>query len=274
MADGHGTHAERVEHYSAKLQCDPSDVNARHELALAYVEIGDWQLALSELRIAERLNKPDSGLDFSVTRARALVIGGRIEAARVVLDVFLQKSPDHAAALFVRARILDTLKKPEQSLADYRKALEFTVNPEPDFFLEMADKLVAQHCNDEAIALIQKSIGMKGQVPSLVLKAMALEIAAGRYDDALRRLDSMATLMPRPEPWMAKRASVLAQAGRLDESKNEWLALLDRIRAMPNLERGSVAMGALAKEANQAICALSAQAETPSSPPTISNQEH
>ncbi len=259
IAAGHGTHAERVELYSAKLQRDPADVNARHELALAYVENGDWQLALSELRIADRLNTPESGLDFSVTRARALVIGGRIEAAREVLDTFLKKSPDHAAALLERARILDTLKMPEDSLADYRKALEFSVNPEPDLFLEMADKLVARQCNDEAIRLIQKGIGTKGEVPSLVLKAMALEIAAGRFDDALKRVDSMAKLMPRAEPWLAKRASVLAQAGRLDESKAGWQALLDRINALPNLERGSVAMATLATQASQAISALSAR---------------
>ena len=257
MAGGHGTHDERVELYAEKLKRDPGDVNSRHELALAHVENGDWCLALAELAIADRITKPGSGLDFSVTRARALVLGGRPDGARVVLDAFLEKSPGHAPALLERARIYDTLKMPEESLADYRNALRLTVNPERDLFLEIAGKLAGQHADDEAILVIQKGIASKGAVPSLVLKAVDLEIAAGRYDDALKRVDSMARLMPRPEPWMAKRASVLARAGRLEESRHEWEGLVKRIDGLPAPERGSVAMTTLSKGARLALAALS-----------------
>ncbi|NQX02575.1 hypothetical protein HQ447_18105 [bacterium] len=260
IATGHGTHDERVELYSAKLLREPENVIARHELALAYVENGDWQMALAQLDAADRMKKPDSDLDFSITRARALAVGGQLAEARAVLDAFLQKSPADALALLERARIFGSLKMPAECLADYRRAMAGLANPDPDVFLEMADQLDARQLHDEAIALIQKGLETQGQVPSLVLKALDLELAAARYDDALKRVDSMAKLMPRAEPWLAKRAAVLARAGRIEESAREWQALLQRIDALPNLDRGSVAMSAISREAQQALATLSTHA--------------
>lgn len=256
VARGHGSHDDRVAHFIKVLKNDPADVNARHDLARAYVEHGDWELALTELDRADAMIPPDSDLDFSLTRARALVIGERAAEARQVLDSFLTKSPGHSVALLERARVLDLLKMPDLSLADYRMTLEITMNPEPDLFIEVADHLVKQHLNGEAISVMCKSIETKGQVPSLVLKVMELEMAAGLYDDALKRVDTMAALMPRPEPWMAKRATVLAQAGRIDESKLVWRALLTHIDSLPDLERGSVAMTNLTTQARLALASL------------------
>ncbi len=256
LAHGHGSHDDRVARFLEVIRQDPDDVNARHDLARAYVEHGDWKLALAELDAADRMNPPDSGLDFSMTRARALVAGGHLDDARRVLDAFLEKHPGHGSALLERARVLASLKQVDQSLADYRKTLRLVVDPEPDLFIEVADHLVKAGLNEEAISVMRTSLETKGQVPSLMLKTMDLEIAAGRFDDALLRVDAMAKRMPRPEPWMAKRASVLARAGRVDESRREWQALLDHLQALPAQERRSAAMTNLATEARQAVAEL------------------
>lgn len=255
LASGHGSHDDRVKYLTEVVEDDPADVTARHELARACLEHGDWESALAELDRADAMIPSGSSVDFSVTRARALVTGGRNDEARRVLDSFLEKSPDHAAALLERARVMDLLGNPALCLADYRKALEVTVNPEPDLFIEVADQLAKQNLTAEAIRVMSKSIESKGQVPSLVLKAMDLEMTAGLYDDALKRIDTMAALMPRPEPWMAKRADILARAGRLDESKREWQALFDHIQALPDAERRSAAMTNLAAEAREKLSA-------------------
>jgi tetratricopeptide (TPR) repeat protein len=253
LACGHGSHDDRVKYLTEVVENDPANVTARRELARACLEHGDWELALAELDRADAMIPAGSRMDFSVTRARALMTGGRNDEARRVLDSFLEKSPDHAAALLERARVMDSLGNPALCLADYRKALEVTVNPEPDLFIEVADQLVKQNLTAEAIRVMSKSIESKGQVPSLVLKAMDLEMAAGRYDDALKRIDTMAAVMPRPEPWMAKRAGVLSRAGRTDESKLEWQALLDHIDSLPDAERRSAAMTNLAAEARDGL---------------------
>ena len=52
---------------------------------------------------------------------------------------------------------------------------------------------------------------------------------------------------------MAKRAALLAQAGRRAEARAAWQALIDHLAALPNLERGSHAMSILAEQAREAL---------------------
>lgn len=252
-ASGHGTHDERVRIYSAKVGLDPSDLAARHELALAHVEGGAWELALSELDAAEDLKKPDSKFDFSVTRAKALVAGGKTTAARLVLDAHLEKSPADSQALFERSRLFDALQMPAESLADFRKAMAVIESPNPGLYLEFADKLASRNLADEAAKVIQKAIAEKGEMTSLVLKALDLETATRQWDLALTRIDFVENAAPRKEPWIGKRAILLTKAGRDPESRAAWSGLLARINALPNLERGTPAMLQLAQDARHAL---------------------
>jgi hypothetical protein len=88
---------------------------------------------------------------------------------------------------------------------------------------------------------------------------MELEIITGDFDSALKRVDQLQKFAPRPEPWMAKRASLLAQAGRIADSRAAWQSLLAHLSALPNLERGSKPMKLLAEQAHQALAALDKQ---------------
>lgn len=252
-AAGHGTHDEREKIYSEKVRLDPEDLTSRHELALAHVEGGAWELALSELDTAEKLKKADSKLDFSVTRAKALAAGGRFAEARQVLDGFLKKSPANSQALFERSRVFDALQMPAESLADFRGAMVTLGSPDPNLYLEFADKLARQNQQDEAVRVIQKAIAEKGEITSLVLKALDLETATRQWDAALTRIDFLQKEAPRPELWIGKRAVLLTKAGRDPESRAAWAELLERINALPNLDRGTPAMLQLAEDAQRAL---------------------
>jgi tetratricopeptide (TPR) repeat protein len=253
FAAGHGTHDERVKIFTEKLKLDPADILSRHELALALAEGGDWELALTELDTADKLQKPGSQLDSGVTRARALVIGGKFDEARTVLDAFMKKSPANSQALLERSRVFDALKMPVESLADFRKAMAYLGSPDPNLYLEFADKLVRQNQQDEAARIIQKAIAEKGEISSLILKALDLETATSQWDAALTRIDFLQHAAPRPEPWIGKRAVLLTKAGRDPESRAAWAELLERIGALPNLERGTPAMLQLAEDAQRAL---------------------
>lgn len=270
LLHGHGNHEERVELYTAKIKRQPDDVVARHQLALAYVENDDWKLALEQLDIADSLKPPGSELDFSVTRGRALAIGDDLDGARQVLDTYLGKHADDGPALLERARIFAAQGQWAPCLADYRGALKLISHPDPDVFLEVAEILSQQKHGDEAIATIQRGIASQGNVPALVLKAMELESAAGHYDAALTRIDTMTKLMPRPEPMLAKRAALLAKAGRHDESRLAWEDLARHIESLPNLERGSATLTEISRQAQVALAALNpAHNPTPNrSPPS------
>ena len=252
-ASGHGNHDERVKIYSEKVRLDPTDLQSRHELALAHVEGGAWEIALLELDAAEKLKKPDSKFDFSVTRAKALTAGGKFAEAREVLDTFLKISPADSQALFERSRVFDALKLPVESLADFRKAMATVPSADSNFSLEFADKLTRQNQQAEAAAVIQKAIAEKGETTSLVLKALDLETATGQWDLALTRVSYLEKAAPRREPWIGKRAILLTKAGRDTESRAAWTELLERIAALPNLDRGTPAMLQLAEDAKLAL---------------------
>jgi hypothetical protein len=116
---------------------------------------------------------------------------------------------------------------------------------------------------------LEAGIEKLGTIPVLVLRLIDLEIGANDFSAALVRVETMRRTAPRPEPWMAKRASILAQQGRIPESRAAWQELITHLAALPSAERGSHAMSTLIEESRQALTSLASQPEssqTPSAP--------
>jgi predicted Zn-dependent protease len=107
-----------------------------------------------------------------------------------------------------------------------------------------------------ALQALDEAIARLGPLVSLVNAAIEIDMENGNADGALRRIDMMRDAAPRPEPWMARRASVLARAGRTAESQAAWQSLLDHLSSLPAGERSSHAMFARAREARDALAAL------------------
>ena len=250
LALAHGAFHEKIAELRAAIARMPEDPALRCQLAGVYCEHGDWQQALAELERAESLapNRPDVHL----LRGQALLSGNQPAEARQSIDRFLAVQPPNFHVLRLRARAFAALKDTERSLADYRAALGLGV-PEPDLVVEAADALNATGHAAEAIRVLRAALTKLGQIPVLVRRAMELEIMTGEFDSALTRVDQLQQFAPRPEPWMAKRASLLAQAGRVSESRAAWQSLLAHLSALPNLERGSKPMNLLAEQARQAL---------------------
>ncbi len=179
-----------------------------------------------------------------------------LAAALAVLNDLLTAHADQPSGLLQRARVSNHLKQEEQCLSDYRRTLEKTPHPEPDLFNEAAEALMSYGHGEEAVQVLQRGLQTVGAVPSLVLKAMEIETAAGHFDAALSLIDAMQQAAPRPEPWMAKRAHLLAQAGRHEESRVAWRALATHLSALPDMERGSRAMSKLSGQAQNALLAV------------------
>jgi tetratricopeptide (TPR) repeat protein len=245
---GHGSHDEQVAECLEKLETAPNDQMMRHRLATAYVHHGDWELALIEL---DKLD--ESAMDSRLTRARALLLGAQYEKSKELLDAILEKSPVDSQALLERARVFTGLGKNAESLANYRMVLNLTPQPEPGLCLEIADILTDQKLQKEALAVVQKGITTRGEEPALLMRAMEIEIATGNFDGALTRLASLEKQAPRPEPWMARRAELLAQAGRTEESRAAWSALKQHLSSLPNLQRGTPEFLVLSAKADAAL---------------------
>ncbi len=260
-AFGHGALHERIAELTGEILKNPADALLRFELAYVCFQHGDWPETLKQLDEIERI--APGQLPTPLLRGQALVAGGRMQAGRLQLDTFITSHPDHPAALVARARALSELGEDDACLADYRRALEKAPHPEADLYLETAEALAKRRRVDEAVSVLHGGVAKLGTAPSLLLAAIHLEIATNRFEEALAHVEAMRQSAPRPEPWMAKRATVLGHAGRSAEASAAWHDLLLHLASLPPLERGSAQMGLLAQQAQRAL----GQAASP--PPVV-----
>lgn len=254
MLCAHGTHGQLMEVVNRKLETAPADANLWYQRGFLNLEHEDAAQALADLQKAESL--APGKLPTLWLKGQALELCGKLQEARSSFDAHLLRFPDHGPGYTSRARILVKLDAQDEALADYRTALAKSPDAEPDLVQEAAVALEANGHQDEAIEVLEGGLKRLGQIPSLTLKALEFEVKAGRYDSALARVETIQKSAPRSEPWMAKRAELLEQAGRPEESRAAWQALIIHLANLPNLERGSHAMGLLAEQARNALARL------------------
>jgi tetratricopeptide (TPR) repeat protein len=262
LADG--SYHERLSALDERLKADPSDAQIWFQRGCLCFWNGDWQVALVDLEKVDRLASGKYPTDW--WRGQALAAGGQLVMAKTVLDDFIASHRDHAGALLSRARVLSKLGRMDESVADYRASLARSPQAEPDLIVEVADALAKQGMHEAAVGALDVGIGRLGRTPSLVMRAIEMEIAAGQFDAALHRVESMRKTGARPEPWMARRASILAQAGRLDKSRAAWRKIIAHLAQLPVGERTSHAMSIISEQARMALTSLDSIAQTSTKP--------
>ena len=250
---------ERINFLTEAAEKAPTNPLLHFELASLHARHGDLELALKDLERVDALAPGKFMTDLS--RGDAYLVVRDFAKAKQSLDRQITSHPEAVRAWLLRARAEHELGQETASLADYREALKRTVTLEPDMVQEVATALTAAGKREEAAQVLAAGIEKLGRIPSLVLRALDLEVETKNFDAALRRIEQARMEAPRPEPWMARRATVLAQAGRLKESHDAWKALLDHLDSLPDQERTSNAMTQLRQEARDALGPGSA--ETP-----------
>lgn len=248
---GHGGLHELIDAQKKKVERAPSDPALRFELASLYGQHGELELALKNLDRVDTLAPGKFPTDL--LRGEAWMVAEKFTKAKEAFDRQLVSHPENTRAWLLRARAERKLGQDEASLADYREVLKHTPSPNPDLVQEVADALATRGHQEEAAQVLATGIEKLGKIPSLVLRALDLELAMKNFDAALRRVEEAQKNAPRPEPWMARRAAVLAQAGRIEESRAAWKALADHLSSLPDKERTSTAMTNLAEETRQAL---------------------
>lgn len=251
LAQGHGPLHERIAALTAEIATKPDDAALRYQLAEICCQHGDWDTSLKNLDRVDELAPGRFPTDL--VRGRAALSAGKTDKARAALDRFIAAYPGNPQALLLRARAFEQLGKNDECLDDYRATLAADKHPVPDVFQEVAVALAFRRHEEEALRVLDAGMTKLGPIPTLGLKAMEIELSLKHYDAALLRLDAMQKAAPRPEPWMAKRAVLLEQAGRLDESRAAWESLATHLAALPETERRSHAMSTLGKKAKLAL---------------------
>lgn len=198
---------------SAELYLKRADLRRLHE---------EWNAALGDYRAAERRSPALIGIPLG--RGQLLLARGRYEQARRELDKVILASPNHVDALVARARAFVGLGKGRDAAADFSRTIVVAQQPEPEWYLERAQALVAKdHTRtDEALTGLDDGLRRFGLLPTLGLYAVELEQARGDIDAALARLDGMRANAGRQETWWERIGDVQARAGRTEQARESY----------------------------------------------------
>jgi tetratricopeptide (TPR) repeat protein len=252
---GHGAFHERLRELAAAVENSPRDARLHFELATVFCQHGDWMLALGSADSADEF--APNAFPTDLLRGEVQLGRNQPKEALTALDRLLATYPPSPRALVLRARARTALGDPAAALTDYRAALRQPERPDIDHVREAAAALADQNQAAEAADILSRTITERGPDPALLHQALDLEVALGRYRDALTRVDALQAGAPRPEPWMARRAQLLSQSGNTGAAHAAWKALQQHLDRLPNLERGSPALQRLADQARAGLAATS-----------------
>lgn len=250
-ACAHGDYHEVVAEIESALKKEPENAELHFRLAVACEEHGEWSSALVALERAERLAPGKHPV--ALVQGLALARGGQWQAAEAMLSEYLTAHPSHAKALTERARVRLKLKRPDEAMRDFQTVLKSAREPEMEVFLETADLWVSKGEQAEAAKVLKDGIAQLGPHPELLERALERAMAEGHTEVAMDHLEALKQTSPQPQAWMARKARLLAQAGRRDEAQAMWRELRDHVLALPNLERGQPHLNQILEEAQTAL---------------------
>jgi len=263
-AVAHGTHSALMTEIEARLAAQPDNASLWYQRALLEFEHTDWAASAHDLDRAEALAPGQYPVLW--WQGKLLDQQGKPVESKAALDAFLAKSPTHWGALASRARVESQLGLDAAALGDFQAALANQADAEPDLIEEVAQALARHGRTDESVKVLEAGLARLGNVPSLQLKLIEIEVNATRFESALARLSNYQQSAPRPEPWMEKRARMLAEAGRTDAAAAAWRSLIVHLDGLPAVERGSHSMSQLSVRAHQALAVLAASPKSAERP--------
>ncbi|MGE0822340.1 MAG: tetratricopeptide repeat protein [Candidatus Binatia bacterium] len=195
---------------------------------------GDWASAQADYNHASRLNPSLFVVDLG--RGKLFLAIGQLRFAKTVLDRFLSHAPNHIEARLTRARVLAKLGQHNAAVQDYTFAIEQSPRPEPEYYIERAQILATvsdSTAQSAALRGLDEGIQKLGPLVTLELLAIDLTLQLKRYDDALTRLDAIASQFPRQETWLARRGDIFLQAGYPEAARQAFRAALQAIASLP-----------------------------------------
>lgn len=260
-AHAHGGYHAEIRTCSEKLAAQPDNAELWFHRARLHHLHGDWKQSLADLDQTESL--APGRYPVGLARGQALMAGGDLHAAKTALDAFIATSPTVADAFNSRACVLLKLEDPTSAAADFQKAIALKKNPEPDDYVAWADACTRAGKPRQALDALDQGQTKLGALGALAEKAIEIELSIKDYDAALKRAAAQQALVAQPEPWMARRASILAEAGRIEVSRAAWSELRDHLLALPAPQRGSHAMSRLFEQAQMALDAIAANTPQP-----------
>ncbi|MEN9675760.1 MAG: hypothetical protein RIS76_1656 [Verrucomicrobiota bacterium] len=259
----HGPQHEQILEIDAQIARQPDNAELLLRRADLYRLDDDEDRALADLDAAEKLRPSLEGIGW--VRARVFLNRAQPAAALPHLNRWLEIHPRHGSALTARALAREQTGDPAGAVEDYSRAIGATQTPTPDLFLARAraQRRVGPEFFREALRGLDEGITQTGSLVVLQMEAMNLEMALGRTEEALSRLDNLLRNAARKESWYARRAEFLEQAQRQPEAREAWQQTLKACLVLPSRLRQARSTQALETRAREHLSGKEiAQAET------------
>jgi tetratricopeptide (TPR) repeat protein len=251
-ARAHGSAQERLAAVQAEIAAHPDSGRLHLQRGELLRELGRPDEALADLIRAARLEPGLPAVDRLT--AQLLLARGDREPARGALDRALQRDPDDVEALRLRARLATEAGRPAAAARDLQRRLPRlgdTATPDDHLLLVRALRAAGQPA--AAARSLERASACFGRLVTLELEAIDLAEQRGRHDEALARIDAFAATVARKEPWLVRRAAILAAAGRRAAARAAYQAALDAITRLPPPTQSTRAMLALQAQARAGL---------------------
>jgi tetratricopeptide (TPR) repeat protein len=199
---------------AATLLLDKADVLRR---------LGRFPEALATLERVDRALPPPA---VDLVAAKVLVESGQKTAALARLDRAVTEAPRDANARFARGHLLLRMGRADRAAQDFAHVVRAKgASARPDDHLLLVRALRAADHLAAAQAALTRARAAFGPIVTIELEAIDLLRERRRFDEALAHVDELVARSARPEPWLLRRAELLAEAGRNAPARRAFVAV-------------------------------------------------
>ncbi len=241
-AFGHGDMQEQIASVTMQIQASPGCADLYLKRADLHFHHDDRNAAAVDYDLAEKLNPLLNAVHLG--RGKLFLAERRCDEARAEIDKFLSENPAQVDALVIRGRIEIARGRPLPAAADFAKAIECSQHPDPDHYVEWARALALAGDThlDEAIHALDKGSTTLGDLPSLGLYALELEVRLKRFDAALARIGRLSAGSARQEAWLERSGDIQILAGRPARAGEFFRRAREAIAGLPQNVRATKAV--------------------------------
>jgi len=240
-----------IDGVTKRIAADPKNASLYFLRGELYRAHADWKPAESDYDKAAQLNP--SLAEIELARGKLAFDIGHDLDAKTKLDSYLKTHAGDVDALVTRAHTLARMGDRKAAAADLADAIAHSPSPRPDYFLERAKLQADEGETAAAVGGLDEGLKRLGPLVALQLQAIDLECEQQHFDEALKRLESVAANSEHKEKWLIRRGEIQAKAGRREEARASFAEALTAIASLPPRARTAPAILALKNRANEAL---------------------